>query len=193
MQKPDPQTAQPPQPPSFLPKLPRQLPVARKPQLPFAAPHNPRRDQRILALAGLAALAVILVGIRFLIWPDEAARFFGLIGRPNGFQLHAAVALRDLWLGVLAIGLVWMRQWRALTLWLTLGALVSFGNAGIVVAEVFAAQVERLDEEGFRFRIGAQVAIDAADDGEQLGPDHGIVLELLAEFPFAEIEKLAGG
>ncbi len=132
MQKPDPQAAQQPSPPSFLPKTSHPMPVARKPQRPFAARHNPRRDQRILALAGLAALAVTLVGLRFLIWPDEAARFFGLIGRPNGFQLHAVVALRDLWLGLLALGLVWMGQWRALTLWLVLGALVSFGNAGIV-------------------------------------------------------------
>jgi Domain of unknown function (DUF4267) len=123
MQKPMPHTLRP-QPPTG----PFAGPVAD----PFAAPINPRRDQRIWALAALAGVALTIIGIRFLVWPDAAARFFGLLGRPNGFQLHAAVALRDLWLGLLAIGLVWLGQWRAITLWLGLGALVCFGDAGIV-------------------------------------------------------------
>jgi Domain of unknown function (DUF4267) len=97
-----------------------------------AAPSNPRRDQRILALVAVIGVALAVIGVRFLIWPDAAARFFGLAGRPSGFQLHGVVALRDLWLGLLAIGLCWFGEWRALALWLGLGALVCFGDAGIV-------------------------------------------------------------
>jgi hypothetical protein len=101
---------------------------------PFVAPVNPRRDVRILAFAGLAGLALTIIGLRFFLWPEAAARFFGLIGKPNGFQLHTVVALRDLWLGGLAIAMVWFAEWRLLTIWLALGALVCFGDAGVVFA-----------------------------------------------------------
>lgn len=97
------------------------------------APVNPRRDGRILALAALCAVGLAVIGLRFLLTPELAARAFGLAGKPNGFQLHAAVALRDLWLGLLALALVWLADWRGLTLWFALGALVCFGDAGIVV------------------------------------------------------------
>jgi Domain of unknown function (DUF4267) len=97
-----------------------------------AAPRNPRRDQRLLVLVALTALGLTAIGVRFLASPDRAAVFYGLIPRPNGFQLHTVIALRDIWLGLLALGLVWLRQWPALALWLALGALVSFGDAGIV-------------------------------------------------------------
>ena len=96
------------------------------------APVNTRRDSRIILLAALAALALTVIGVRFMLWPDAASRFFGLIGRPNGFQLHTVVGLRDLWLGVLALAFCWLRDWRALAIWLGLGALVCFGDAGIV-------------------------------------------------------------
>lgn len=97
-----------------------------------AAPLNPRRDRRIIALVTLAGIILTVIGIRFLLYPDSAARFFGLTGRPNGFQLHAIIGLRDLWLGGLALAFCWLGEWRALTLWLGLGALVCFGDAGIV-------------------------------------------------------------
>jgi hypothetical protein len=83
-------------------------------------------------LAALAGLALCLIGVRFFFWPDVAARFFGFIGKPNGFQLHTVVALRDLWLGVLALAMVALGEWRLLTVWLAAGALVCFGDAGIV-------------------------------------------------------------
>ena len=97
-----------------------------------AAPLNPRRDSRIMTLAALAGVILTVIGLRFLAYPDSASRFFGLIGRPNGFQLHAVIGLRDLWLGGLALAFCWLGEWRALTLWLGLGALVCFGDAGIV-------------------------------------------------------------
>jgi hypothetical protein len=99
---------------------------------PHAAPDNPRRDRRILFLAGLAGAALTVIGVRFFLAPEAAARFFGFIGKPNGFQLHAVIALRDIWLGVLAVAMVMLGHWRLLTLWLGAGALVCFGDAGIV-------------------------------------------------------------
>ena len=97
-----------------------------------AAPPNARRDGRIIALAALAGVLMTVIGLRFVVFPDSAARFFGLVGRPNGFQLHTVIGLRDLWLGLLAVALCWFEEWRALMLWLGLGALVCFGDAGIV-------------------------------------------------------------
>lgn len=100
----------------------------------LAAPQTPRRDRRIVGLAMFAGVLLSIIGIRFFLVPDSAARTFGLLPRPNGFQLHAVIALRDVWLGLLAIGFAWLQEWRALALWLVLGALVCFGDAGIVVA-----------------------------------------------------------
>jgi hypothetical protein len=116
----------------------------------FVAPVNARRDRRILAFAGLAGLALTIIGVRFFLWPEAASRFFGFIGKPNGFQLHAVVGLRDVWLGGLAIAMVWMAEWRLLTVWLALGALVCFGDAGIV----FAARGKPL---GILFHLGSGV------------------------------------
>jgi hypothetical protein len=98
------------------------------------APPTPRRDRWIIGFAAVAGVLLTVIGLRFFFVPDSASRTFGLIGRPNGFQLHTVVALRDIWLGVLAVGLAWLQEWRGLTLWLGLGALVCFGDAGIVVA-----------------------------------------------------------
>ena len=92
------------------------------------------RDRRTLGMAALAGLALTIIGVRFLLWPESAVRFFGLGSRPLNFELHYVVALRDLWLGLLALGLVISREWRALALWLSLGAAVCFGDAIIVAA-----------------------------------------------------------
>jgi hypothetical protein len=102
------------------------------PETQFVAPANARRDQRILMLAALAGLALCVIGVRFFFWPAVASRFFGFIDKPNGFQLHMVVALRDLWLGALALAMVAFGEWRLLTVWLAAGALVCFGDAGIV-------------------------------------------------------------
>lgn len=98
----------------------------------FIAPQNPRRDRRVLILAWLAGAALTVIGLRFFFWPDSAARFFGFIGRPNGFHLHTVIGLRDLWLGAIMLSIVAVGEWRLLTVWLGFGALVCFGDAGIV-------------------------------------------------------------
>lgn len=88
----------------------------------------------VKTLAVLTGLALLAIGIRFLVDPSRAAQFFG-IGRPGGaFDLHYVVGLRDLWLAGLLIGLALMAQWRALSLALALGALVCFGDSAIAAA-----------------------------------------------------------
>lgn len=85
---------------------------------------------KVLAIG--TGLALLVIGIRFLVVPERAAQFFGL-GRPGGaYDLHYVVALRDLWLALLLIGMAVMEEWRALALALGLGALVCFGDALIV-------------------------------------------------------------
>ena len=92
-----------------------------------------RSDRLILTLAALGGIALVAIGIRFFVWPDAAARFFGIAPRPTGTELHTAVALRDLWLGVLALAFAWLRDWRAMALWFGSGALVCLGDAALVV------------------------------------------------------------
>ena len=89
-----------------------------------------RRD--ILFWLAIATGAVLsLIGVRFLLQPESAATFFGIDRRDPGFAPHAAIALRDLWLGLLVIVFAVLRDWRAVALWLVLATLVCFGDAGI--------------------------------------------------------------
>ena len=80
-----------------------------------------------LAIATGVVLSVI--GVRFLITPEAAATFFGIDRRYPGFAPHAAIALRDLWLGLLVVAFAVLRDWRAVALWLGLATLVCFGDA----------------------------------------------------------------
>ncbi len=93
-----------------------------------------RRAERVRLAAAAIGVVLALIGVRFLLWPEAASRFFGIGARPAGAELQYVVALRDLWLGGLAIGLAMLRAWQGLALWLGLGALVCFGDAGIVAA-----------------------------------------------------------
>lgn len=87
-----------------------------------------------MGLAIAAGLALAIIGIRFLTVPHQAARFFGLSNPPRPFDLHHVVALRDLWLASMLIGLALLREWRALAICLGTGALVCLGDAMIVSA-----------------------------------------------------------
>lgn len=91
-------------------------------------------DRWVVGLAVAAGLALFVIGIRFLTVPHQAARFFGLTSPPGQFDLHHVVALRDLWLALMLIGLAALREWRALALCLGLGALVCFADSAIVAA-----------------------------------------------------------
>jgi hypothetical protein len=92
-----------------------------------------RNDNRVLGLSLFVAAVLTLIGLRFLFWPEAAARMFGVPGRPTGYELHYAIALRDLWLGLLAIALALSKEWRALALWMALGVLVCLGDAAIAM------------------------------------------------------------
>ena len=99
---------------------------------PTSPPKLRTADRWVLALAVAAGLALLVIGVRFLTVPHHAARFFGLSAPPGQFDLHYVVALRDVWLAVLLIGLAALREWRALSLFLGLGALVCFADSAIV-------------------------------------------------------------
>ncbi len=90
-------------------------------------------ERWLIALSVAAGLALLVIGVRFLTVPHQAARFFGIGASPGPFDLHHVIALRDLWLALLLIGLALLREWRALALCLGLGALVCVGDALIVM------------------------------------------------------------
>ena len=94
---------------------------------------NGTRGQRwLLWLGGGAGLVLLVIGLRFLIVPEAATRTFGLGARPDAATLDAVIGLRDLWLAGLALAFAILREWRALALWLLLGAGVCAGDALIV-------------------------------------------------------------
>ncbi len=89
-------------------------------------------DRWLIGLSAAAGVVLLVIGIRFLTVPHQAARFFGLSAPPGPFDLHRVIALRDIWLALLLIALAAMREWRALGVCLLLGALVCLGDAVIV-------------------------------------------------------------
>jgi uncharacterized membrane protein YfcA len=99
------------------------------------AQRGQRRLTEILFWLAIATgLVLSLIGIRFLLQPEPAATFFGIDRHNPGFAPHAAIALRDLWLGLLMIAFAVLRDWRAVALWLSLATLVCFGDAVIAAA-----------------------------------------------------------
>ena len=96
-----------------------------------------RRDERfgsvLFWLAFGTGVVLSLIGVRFLLQPEAAATFFGIDRRAPGFAPHAAIALRDLWLGLLMIAFALLKDWRAVALWLGLATLVCLGDAAIAI------------------------------------------------------------
>ena len=90
------------------------------------------RERRLLAAGALVGLVLAVIGVRFVVWPEAAIRFFGLPADGQGRGLAAVVGFRDLWLGGLAVAFAALREWRALALWLVLGAAVCVADAGLV-------------------------------------------------------------
>lgn len=93
-----------------------------------------RRERRLMMACAVVGLTLVVIGIRFHFLPDRARSFFGLPAAEALAGLHSVVAIRDVWLGLLAIGLAAMHEWRALALWLGLGMLVCFADAALVAA-----------------------------------------------------------
>lgn len=90
-----------------------------------------RLRRAVYWLAIATGVVLSLIGVRFLLTPEVAATFFGIDRRNPGFAPHAAIALRDLWLGLLLIAFSLLRDWRAVAFWFGLGTLVCFGDAVI--------------------------------------------------------------
>ncbi len=93
-----------------------------------------RRGARVgLILGVLAGVALTVIGVRFMVWPEAASRFFGVGSRPEGAALHSVIGIRDLWLGLLAVAFAMLRDYRALGLWLGLGSIVCLADASVVI------------------------------------------------------------
>ncbi len=88
----------------------------------------------MLVVCVVAGVALVVIGVRFALWPESAARAFGVAPRPTGTELHTIVALRDLWLGLMVLAFAAWRDWRALALWCALGTLVCFADAAVVAS-----------------------------------------------------------
>jgi hypothetical protein len=93
-----------------------------------------RAEKTIVALSVAGGVVLCVIGLRFLIVPEAAASFFGIEKRSPGFAPHAAIALRDLWLGLLLITLALRRDWSGVGFWFGLGTLVCFGDAAIAAS-----------------------------------------------------------
>lgn len=108
------------------------------------------RTQRLI-LAGCLIGGVLLtvIGIRYLLTPESAARTFGVPGRPEGHELYYIIGLRNVWLGLLAVAFAALREWRALALWFALGAIVCFADGSIA-----ASSTGRLPQVAFHFGCG---------------------------------------
>ncbi len=75
-----------------------------------------------------------VIGLRYFLTPEGAARTFGLPSRPAGYELYVIIGLRNVWLGLLAVAFALLREWRALALWFGLGAVVCFADAAIAAS-----------------------------------------------------------
>src|SRR5688572_14804039 len=90
-----------------------------------------RQARLLVALCVIGGVLLAVIGIRYLLTPESAARTFGVPGRPEGHELYYIIGLRNVWLGLLAVALAALCEWRALSLWFALGAVVCFADASI--------------------------------------------------------------
>jgi hypothetical protein len=90
----------------------------------------------LLNICLLGGALLTFIGIRYFLVPTAAARTFGVPGRPTGFELHYILGLRNVWLGLLAVALALMREWRALALWFAGAVVVCFSDALIATRSI---------------------------------------------------------
>jgi hypothetical protein len=91
-------------------------------------------DRLVLASCVFGGTLLTIIGIRYFIVPESAAYTFGLAEPPTGYEMHYIIALRNVWLGLLAIAFVLFRQWYALALWFGMGVFVCFADAAIAAS-----------------------------------------------------------
>jgi hypothetical protein len=92
-----------------------------------SGPH--RRVLRILAAS--TGVVLLIIGIRFLLVPHQAARFFGVAPGTGLADLHYVIGVRDIWLAAIVIILAALSDWRGLAIWLGLGVFVCVADAVI--------------------------------------------------------------
>lgn len=95
---------------------------------------NGSEKRHLVWLGIFAGMVLTVIGIRFIAVPQDAAFTFGLGHEIVGDELHHVVAMRDLWLGLMAVALAGLREWRALGLWFVMGAAVCVADAAIVAS-----------------------------------------------------------
>ena len=86
-----------------------------------------RRTLRILA--ALTGVVLLIIGLRFVLVPHQAARFFGVAPGAGAADLHTVIGLRDIWLAAIVIILAALSDWRGLAIWLGLGVFVCVADA----------------------------------------------------------------
>ena len=104
-------------------------------------------------------MLLTVIGIRYFLAPEGAARTFGVPGRPAGYELHYIIGLRNVWLGLLAVAFAVLREWRALALWFAHGHNRVFrrrGDCGKLDRPAAAGRVSR------RLRLGLYRRVLAA-------------------------------
>jgi uncharacterized protein DUF4267 len=117
-----------------------------------------RRSRRIVLAICLAGGALLtLIGIRYFLVPQSAARTFGVLDRSGGFELHYIVGLRNVWLGLLAVAFATQREWRALALWFTAAVVVCFAD-GLIAA----TSTGRVPQVAFHLGCGIASVVLAA-------------------------------
>ncbi|QVQ50801.1 DUF4267 domain-containing protein [Spiractinospora alimapuensis] len=90
----------------------------------------------LIALAAAMCVAIIVVGVRFLVVPESGAADYGIAAAATGEAgpYLAVKGLRDLSFGVIGLTLLVVRQFRAAGWVMIAVSLVPFGDAAIVVA-----------------------------------------------------------
>ena len=116
-----------------------------------------RIDRLSLAVCLVGGVLLTIIGIRYMLVPQSAARTFGVPGRPAGFELHYIVGLRNIWLGLLAVVFAALQEWRALALWFTAAVGVCFAD-GLIAATSTGA----IPQVAFHLGCGVASAVLAA-------------------------------
>jgi hypothetical protein len=116
------------------------------------------RTQRLVALISIVGgILLAIIGARYFITPEGAAYTFGMPRRPQGYEFHYVIGLRNLWLGLLAIAFASLREWRALALWFAMGTFVCFADAVIA-----ATSTGRIPQVAFHVGCGIGCIVVAA-------------------------------
>jgi hypothetical protein len=116
-----------------------------------------RIDRLVLGSCLVGGALLTLIGIRYFLVPQSAARTFGVPSRPAGFELHYIIGLRNVWLGLLAVAFAALREWRALALWFTAAVVVCFADGTIA-----ASSTGDVPQVAFHFGCGVASAALAA-------------------------------